>query len=254
MSVGQGTDLESILPTFSDNQKTINALPGPDGPPLVGQVIFTVVPEVLTPWYVFDAERSDQISHRKVYGQARSYKAGVDFRQKKDRLPIYTLSLKNSEELLFATAKQRPCVVLAKSGNIADIELPPADRNIARKAFNRPAYLVAPAYAVGTFQEPRSVTPTIAARAQCLVYPQMMYLPKTSGGLRYDGVVRLDRAFWTTLPPPTECCAITLSGERLEVLRGQLQVLQGIEPGPDYEAYVELLREQLDPKDAQHLP
>lgn len=98
------------------------------------------------------------------------------------------------------------------------------------------------------------MTVTIAARAECLVYPQLVFLPRSGGIIQQDSVVRLDRAFWTTLSPPSQLYAAALSDIRMSILQGQLQVLRGEEPGKEYLEMVELLRGELAEAHAQHLP
>ena len=142
-------------------------------------------------------------------------------------------------------SKMRPCVVLATADGIPDKALPAAQRNRAREAFLYPAALVAPVYSVDTAAQPRSVTTTIAARAECLVYPQLAFLPRSGGVIKNDSVLRLDRAFWTTLPPPSELCAMSLSKERQAILHGQMLTLHGQDPGKDYIDLVTLLRGEL---------
>ncbi|KHS05171.1 hypothetical protein RM61_22910 [Xanthomonas phaseoli pv. phaseoli] len=74
------------------------------------------------------------------------------------------------------------------------------------------------------------------------------------GTIREDSVVRLDRAFWTTLSPPTEFYKLFLSGQRLGMVQSQIQVLQGLDPDQEYIEMVELLRGELAPAHAAHLP
>lgn len=240
MAIGTGTDIHDILPPYDNTYR-----PPTTGIPEVGQIVCTVVPEMGSRWRIFDAERADHHTHAVVAGTIRDFDKSVDYRVKPDRLPVFRLKLDECAELLALKSKMRPCVVLATADGIPDKDLPPSQRNIAREAFLRPATLVAPAYSVSTSYTPRSVTAAIAARAECLVYPQLMFLPRSGGIIRNDSVVRLDRAFWTTLPPPTELCALSLSDSRREVMHNQLITLCGRSPNSDYIEMVELLRGEL---------
>ncbi len=68
----------------------------------------------------------------------------------------------------------------------------------------------------------------MAARVECLVYPQFVYLPRSGRVIQADSVARLDRAFWTTLAPPTAPEPLFLSEQRMGVLQCQLLFLQGL--------------------------
>jgi len=248
MAFGNGTDIHDILPVYDPDHR-----PATTGFPEVGQFVYTVVPDVGQVWKVFDAERADHISHASVSGTIRNVDVSKDYKPKPKRLPVFKIGLGECVELLALTSKMRPCVVLAVADNIPDIALPPTQRNHARQAFGRPAALVAPSYTVATADQPRSVTATIAARAECLVYPQLAFLPRSGGIIKNDSVLRLDRAFWTTLPPPSELCALSLSKHRQAILHGQLLTLQGQEADGDYIELVELLRAELAEEHAEHL-
>ena len=240
MGWGNGTDIHDVLPPFDLDRR-----PSKDGPGEVGQIVCTVVPEFGHPLSVFDAKRSDQSAHNAVSGTIRTLDHRYDYRPKPERLPVFKIRLGECEELLAIRSKMRPCVVLAIAGGIPDEDLPASEANRARAAFQRTSFLVAPAYSVSTQREPRSIVPTIAARAECLMYPNLMLLPPSGGYLRQESVVRLDRAFWTTLPPPTEFYQLSLSVERMAILANQWLVMRGDAPDSNYIEMVELLREEL---------
>lgn len=247
MGWGNGTDIHDLLPTYDKEYR-----PSKDGPAEVGQIVCTVVPEFGHPLSLFDARRSDQVSHNSVSGVIRTVDHRVDYRPKPERLPVFKISLGESEELLAIRSKMRPCVVLAIAEGIPDKHLPASEANRARAAFQWKSYLVAPAYSVSSQREPRSVVPTIAARAECLMYPNLMLLPTSGGYIKQESVVRLDRAFWTTLSPPTEFCQLSLSVERRAILANQWLVMRGEAPDEAYIDMVEILREEL--AEAHRLP
>lgn len=249
MGFGSGTDIHDLLPPYDDKYR-----PATSGFPEVGQIICTAVPVIGSNWLIFDAERSDHTQHNSISGTIRKVDPSMDYRPKPKRLPVFKIGLGECEELLALHSKVRPCVVLAIAAGIQDVELPASQRNIAREAFRRPSALVAPAYSVATPNAPKAVTASIAARAECLVYPQLMLLPRSGGIIKGDSVVRLDRAFWTTLPSPTELCALSLSKDRRSILEGQLLTLQGRQGSQNYLDMVELLRGELAPEHAADLP
>ncbi|TDK26216.1 hypothetical protein E2F46_06355 [Luteimonas aestuarii] len=240
MGWGNGTDIHQVLPPYDLTHR-----PSTDGPAEVGQIVCTVVPEFGHPLMVFDAQRSDQIAHGSVSGAIRTLDHRCDYRPKPERLPVFKIGLGECEELLAIRSKMRPCVVLAIAEGIPDKHLPGTEVNIARPAFQRSSFLVAPAYSVSTHRDRRAIVPTIAARAECLMYPNLMLLPTSGGYLPHESVVRLDRAFWTTLPPPTELYQLSLSVERRAIMANQWRVMRGETPDADYVEMVELLREEL---------
>lgn len=248
MAFGNGTDIHAILPPYDDKHR-----PPTEGTPEVGQVVYTVVPDFGRRWQILDAERANHQTHASISGTIRSVDENIDYKSKPGRLPVFKVGLRDCVELLALTSKMRPCVVLATADGIPDVALPAGQRNHAREAFLYPAALVAPVYSVAAPGQPRAVTTTIAARAECLVYPQLAFLPRSGGIIKNDSVLRLDRAFWTTLPPPTELCALSLSKERQAILHGQLLTLQGQEPDVDYIDLVKLLRDELAPEHAAEL-
>ena len=250
MTTGNGTGIHDVLPPYAP----VGKRPKSDGEPRIGQLLCTIVPEWQPPLNIFDAQRADQSTHGSVNGTIRPVDAKIDYRHKAARLPVFKVGLGDCEELLALRSKVRPCVVIATADGIPDKHLPPQEQGRARPAFQRPSYLVAPAYSVSTPQDPRAMTATIAARAECLVYPHLLYLPTSGGCIRNPSVVRLDRAFWTALPPPSELYELSLSDERLAILHGQILVLQGFDPGAHYIEIVELARSVLDPKFEMLIP
>lgn len=240
MAFGNGTDIHDILPPYDATHR-----PSTVGVPEIGQVVYTVVPDIGRSWQIYDAVRADHQTHSSVSGTIRNVDESKDYKPKAGRLPVFKIGLGDCVELLALKSKMRPCVVLATAAGIPDKALPAAQRNRAREAFLYPAALVAPVYSVDTAAQPRSVTTTIAARAECLVYPQLAFLPRSGGVIKNDSVLRLDRAFWTTLPPPSELCAMSLSKERQAILHGQMLTLHGQDPGKDYIDLVTLLRGEL---------
>lgn len=246
----EGTSVHDVLPPYAPAGKR----PGTTGAPQIGQLLCTIVPETHSQPRLMDALRTDSTRHDSVSGVIRAVDPSADYRPKPTRLPVQKLKLGECEELLVVKSKVRPCVVLATAQGIPDAHLPAAERGMARPSFQRPSYLVAPAYSASTPLEPHAMSVTIAARAACLVYPQLVYLPKSGGYIKNESVVRLDRAFWTTLPPPYELYALALSTERLAIVQGQLLVLQDLDPGEKYVRLVTLLRRALDPKFETPIP
>lgn len=236
-----GTNIHDVLPPYNKEKRA------KDGePPIVGQVVRAVVPNLCDSWNIFNAARADQVKHDSVVGAIRSVDPDVDYRPKADRLPIYNLRVGDSEELLAVRSKLRPCLVLMTAVGIPAKHLPDDwQRAKGQNAFRHSAYLLAPAFSIAQKDEKKAFGPAMAARIECLVYPQFVYLPRTGGIIQADSVARLDRAFWTTMAPPFVPEQMFLSDERLGVLQNQLLVLQGLPPSKEYLEMVELLAGEL---------
>jgi hypothetical protein len=236
-----GTSIHKILPPYDEKRRFKEG-----DVPVVGQLVRTVVPNLCDVWKVFDAQRADQIKHTSASGVIRSVDAQVDYRPKANRLPIFTLRLGDSEELLAIKSKLRLCLVLMESVGIPEQHLPNDwQRAKGREAFRYASYLVAPVFSTSTNDERRAFGPAMAARIECLVYPQFLYLPRTGGIISNDSVVRLDRAFWTTLAPPSVPEQMFLSSARLGALQSQLHILQGLPADPDYLEMASILQLEL---------
>jgi len=236
-----GTCVHDILPPYDEKRR---ATAGAN--PVVGQIVRTVVPNLCDGWKIFEAQRADQVKHSSVSGVIRSVDDKVDYRPKATRLPIYSLRLRDSEELLAVRSKLRPCLVLMTAVGILPQHLPNDwQRSMGQVAFRHTSYLVAPIFSIAQKNETKAFGPAMAARIECLVYPQFVYLPRSGGIIRTDSVARLDRAFWATLAPPSEAEQLFLHDERIGVLHNQLLVLQGLPPSKQYVEMADILRLEL---------
>lgn len=248
MPTTEGTSIHDILPPY-DKERRFKA----GDAAAVGQIVHTVVPNLCEVWKIFDAQRADQVKHTSASGVIRTVDDKVDYRPKPARLPIFTLRLGETEELLAIKSKKRPCLVLMTADGIPPEHLPNDwQRSMGRDAFKHQAFLVAPMFSTAQKDQRKAFGPTMAARIECLVYAQFVYLPRSGGIIRADSIVRLDRAFWTTLPPPSSLEQLFLSNERMGVLQNQLRILHGEPPADDYLEMAQLL--QLDLKQEHQSP
>ncbi|WP_199099802.1 hypothetical protein [Dyella sp. ASV21] len=241
MVVGNGTDIHKVLPVYRDDHSGLSV----NGPAQIGQLVCTPAPDFGHPIKIMDVIRSNQIEHNAVSGTIRNLDPNIDYREKPKRLPVLSLGLGKNAELMAIHSKMRRCIVLARAEGIPLAHLPQNERALAHDAFDRTYYLVAPIYSVSTPGERRAMTPTIAARAECLVYPHLVYLPKSGGVIANDSIARLDRSFWSPLAEPTELYLAALSEERMNHLSNQLNVLHGLDVDEEYLEMVALLRGEL---------
>lgn len=250
MVVGNGTDIHKVLPVYRDDRSCLST----SGPAQIGQLVCTPTPDFGHPIKIMDVTRSNQVQHNAVSGTIRNLDPKIDYKEKRNRLPILNLGLGTNAELMAVHSKMRRCIVLARSEGIPLDHLPQNERALAHNAFDRTYYLVAPIYSVSTPGERRAMTPTIAARAECLVYPHLVYLPKSGGVITNDSIARLDRSFWSPLAEPTELYLAGLSEDRMNHLASQLNVLHGLDVDQEYLDMVALLRGELAPEFEEGLP
>lgn len=218
----------SVLIDYYDNGRK------PSASPEVGQVVFTPVMNTERRHHVADSQRSDPHDHRTAQLTIRLMDDSIDFRCKKDRLPIAALQLGETEELVVTRAKQRPCLVIAKADGIDASSLPEgAQRNKALNAFGS-IYCLAPIYSISTAKKPTSFGPVMTARIKCAMYPEFVYAPQSGLILVVPGVIRLDRIFWSHLIASTDPQPLFLSKGILGVCWNQLKVLSGEAPSKEY--------------------
>jgi len=212
-------DLSALVGYYDNKRK-------PSASPEIGQVVFTPVLNTERRPYIADAQRSDPHTHRSADMAIRPMDDAIDFR-KKQRLPIAALHLGETEELVVARAKQRPCLVLAKSGGIDANTLPEgAQRNKALNAFGD-IYCLAPIYSISSANKATSFGPVMSARIKCMMYPEFIYVPPSGLILKVPGIIRLDRLFWSHLFAASEPQPLFISNEILGVCWNQLKILTG---------------------------
>lgn len=219
-------DLSALVDYYDKTRK-------PSASTEIGQVVFTPVLNTERRPYVADAQRSDPYTHRSAELAIRPLDDKVDFR-KKQRLPIAALSLGETEEVLVARAKKRPCLVLAKSDGIDTKTLPEGvQRNKALNAFGD-IFCLAPIYSISTANKSTSFGPVMTARIKCMMYPEFIYAPQSGLILDSHSIIRLDRLFWSHLFAASEPQHLFVSRDILGVCWNQLKILTGESASSDY--------------------
>lgn len=217
----------SMLVSYYDNKRKLSANPE------IGQVVFTPVLNTERRPHIADAQRSDPFAHRSADLSIRPMNDTTDFRTKQ-RLPIAALHLGETEELVVARAKQRPCLVLAKSDGINAKTLPEgAQRNKALNAFGD-IYCLAPIYSISTANKPTLFGPVMTARIKCMMYPEFIYVPQSGLILKVPGIIRLDRLFWSHLFAASEPQPLFVSNEISGICWNQLKILSGESAPSDF--------------------
>jgi hypothetical protein len=213
-----GVDDISTLVAYYDHKRK------PSASPEIGQIVFTPVLNTERRPYVADAQRSDPHTHRSAELTIRPMNDAADFR-KKQRLPIAALNLGETEELVVARAKQRPCLVLARSDGIDSMTLPEGvQRNKALNAFGD-IYCLAPIYSASTGDKSTSFGPVMTARIKCMMYPEFVFAPQSGLIIDTHSVIRLDRIFWSHVFAASEPQPLFVTNEILGICWNQLKIL-----------------------------
>jgi hypothetical protein len=209
--------------------------------PVVGQFCWIAAPHIDKIPRIMEVERADPTEHLATKFKIRNM-IDRDFR-KKQKLPIKSLTLHETEELVIHRAKKRLAITVAAQNTIFD-----DIKEIAgREHLQEENILVLPLYGIESAGHEGGFPPVMVARIKALMYRQFFYCPRFSGV--YESVVRLDRIQpviphhigWT----PQETA---LSEEALGVLMGMLREYFGAPQDEDLKALREIVQEALPPE------
>jgi hypothetical protein len=166
-----------------------------------------------------------------------------DFK-KKQKLPMWSLTLRETEELFLQKAKKRLAITIAGENTFfEDVK----EAVAAREHLQEENILVLPLYGIESAGHEGGFPPVMVARVKALMYRQFFYCPYNAPV--YEAVVRLDRIQpviplypgWT----PTD---MALSAEALGVLMGTLREYFGAPQDEDLSALREIVQEALPPE------
>lgn len=217
--------------------------------PTVGQICWVVTGHPYRIPLIADVARADPTEHFATSFHLRPM-AGADY-QPKPRLPLKTLTLRLTEELLVQRSNLRPAIVLAAGMTVfPDVEK--TLRGVGRKHLQEESILVVPVYGTETEDHQGGFPPVMVARIRALMYRQFFFLLRQNSPLPYDSVARLDRlhvAFPESSPgvrsPAYKPTQKALSPEALSCLLAMLRQLFGSDQEEDLEAMRGILQEAL---------
>lgn len=219
-----------------------------DVQPKAGDIWWVPTSEVNEVPRIFDATRIDSQGHNITDFEITDIKQ-VHF-TKRTRLPIKLLSLKETEELLIAKAKRRPCIVLA-ANSINDIDkIQSSIQKRLAGTLSKITYLVAPMYSVSSITDPGTFGPEMVARIRAMHYPHLFCLPEVDNKENPKSIVRLDRVFSTYLQKGCTYFGKKLPEELFAVLLSQFSHLIG---GKDNEEFL-LVKELVESSYPTSLP
>ncbi len=211
---------------------------------LVGQFCWAPIPIIMGVPMILDVERADPTEHGAVKGEIRLLNR-TDFR-KKNRLPIKSLGLRETEEVLVQRVKKRLAVIVSSGHTIFD-DVAGLLKKRGQAHLQEDSIVVAPLYGVEGGEHHGGFPPLMVARTKALQYRQFFYCAPYKQV--YEGLVRLDR-IQTVLPHylTVELTSVALSPAALSVLLTMVRALFGAAPDEDFVAMQELLREVLPPE------
>ena len=207
--------------------------------PIVGQFCWIASPHIDRIPRIMDVEREKPNEHVATKFKIRNM-TDQDFR-KKQKLPIISLTLRETEELLIQKAKKRLAITVAAENTIfSDVK----ETVSGREHLQEENILVLPLYGIESAGHEGGFPPVMVARIKALMYRQFFYCPNKPPV--YESVIRIDRIQpviplypgWT----PTD---IALSGEALGVLMGMLREYFGGPQDEDLKVLREIVQEAL---------
>lgn len=214
--------------------------------PALGQLCWAPILHINKIPRVMDVERADPKEHYATKFSIRNL-AESDFRGR-GKLPIKSLNLRETEELIISKANKRPAIIVWGSPIIfEDIDV--LLRTIGKSHLQEYCLALMPIYNIQKVEHPGGFPPIMVSRIKALLYNQFFYCPRMDDIGLSEGVARLDRiqiilptdrAVYDPLP-------IALSEDALAVLLSMLRSWFG-SVEEDLNAYKELLRETLPPE------
>ena len=185
-----------------------------------GEVWWVPTPEVNYVPHILDVKRATPTDHLGVQFILREIEFGKDFNGNDPKdLPVASLKIKSSEELLVTKAKLRPCVILAELSGV-DIEgLPEGTPRKMAKHMQFSTYLVAPMYSVPVYPEAGTFMPSFVHRIRHMKYYHLFCIPEEGRPEMPRSIIRLDRAFVSYLSKGCKPKGQRLNDEAFDVLK-----------------------------------
>ena len=213
--------------------------------PTIGQLCWMPSLHINRIPMIMEVERADP---KEVYAtkfRIRNLKEN-DFKAR-EKLPIKSLSLRITEELIVSKAKKRPAIVLWGSPMIFE-DIEKFLISIGRPHLQEYCLAVVPVYNIETIDHAGGFPAIMVSRIKALMYNQFFYCPPMNVIDFSEGIARLDR-IQIILPTDRavyEPLPVALSEDALAVLLSMLRSWFG-SVEEDLDAYRELLRETIPP-------
>lgn len=220
----------------------------------VGHFVWCPVPHLEEVPRILEVERASSEAH--YASKFRIVQLDGNHFKEKRKLPIKSLSLQDTEELLISKAKKRPCVVVA-CHNTAFKDATVTTELRGRKHLQDDSMILAPIYGTATLEDENGFPPKMVARIRVFLYNQFFYLPKACPKNRIsfgkEGIVRLDRLFPAAPNRGVSPMDMRLSGEPLALFMAQLRERLGAPVHENLQTVREILLDTL-PEDCRPKP
>lgn len=212
----------------------------------VGHCVWCPVPHLEEVPRILEVERASSEAHYASKFHIVQMDSG-HFKEKR-KLPIKSLSLQDTEELLISKAKKRPCIVVA-CHNTAFKDAAATAELKGRKHLQDDSMILAPIYGTATLEDENGFPPKMVARIRVFLYNQFFYLPKACPknriGFEKEGIVRLDRLFPAAPNRGVSPMGMKLAGEPLGLLLALLRERLGAQEHEGLKTVREILLETL---------
>lgn len=221
----------------------------------VGHFVWCPVPHLEEVPRILEVERAASETH--YASKFRIVQMDGNHFKERRKLPIKSLTLQDTEELLISKAKKRPCIVVACQ-NTAFKDAPAVAELKGRKHLQDESMILAPISGTASLDNEKGFPPKMVARIKVFLYNQFFYLPKTCPknriGFEKEGVVRLDRLFPASPNRGVSPMDLQLAGEPLALLLALLRERFGATGHEDLKTirqiFLETLPEDCHPKTA----
>lgn len=220
----------------------------------VGHFVWCPVPHLEEVPRILEVERAASETH-----YASKFRIvqmdGTHFKEKR-KLPIKSLTLQDTEELLISKAKKRPCIVVACQ-NTTFKDAAAISEIRGRKHLQDESMILAPISGAASLDNENGFPPKMVARIRAFLYNQFFYLPKSCPknriGFEKEGVTRLDRLFPAAPNRGVRPMGMRLAAEPLALLLAQLCERFGASENDELQTVRQLLLETL-PEDCHPKP
>lgn len=208
-----------------------------------GHLYWVPVPETDYVPRILEIRRADPQEHYATSFEIAQI-ASVHF-SGREHLPIKSLDLRKTEELVISKAKKRPALVVATASAPDVSTLPSGPQRRSAEHLRNATYLMAPLYSVASQREPGTFMAQLVARIRALQYLHFSCLPDFEETGRPGQIVRLDRVFPSYLGRGCEPMYRRVHEEPFEVILSQFSMLTGAVYKEPYEMVKELVRDSL---------
>jgi hypothetical protein len=214
----------------------------------LGHLVWCPVPQLDEIPRVLEVERESAEKH--FASRFRIVQLNTQHFRSRSKLPIAALQLHDTEELLIAKAKRRPCIIVC-CNNTAFHDENAVNELKQRKHLQDQSMILAPLYGIATPEDEKGFPPKMVARIRGFLYHQFFYLPKicpkTKLSVEKEGIARLDRLVAASPNRGVQPMNVKLAAEPLKLLLALMCERFGSFDSNDLKSIREILGEAVPP-------